>query len=160
MRVYSDTGKATTLSALGGGMGAKTGLYMIKLNTNTKKGFDIAHEREDGIRLQFPTSRTARGRVVKGKSQTLQTSGNIGVLDKAKTIRTSGMGSGIEDKHNWQDYEVNGRIRKLTPVECERLQGLPDNYTAGVSDSGRYKACGNAFNADVVAHILSFIPKE
>lgn len=51
-------------------------------------------------------------------------------------------------------------IRKLTPIECERLQGLPDNYTDGISNTQRYKCLGNAFNVDVVAHILSFIPKE
>ena len=50
-------------------------------------------------------------------------------------------------------------VRKLTPVECERLQSLPDNYTEGVSNTQRYRALGNAFNVDVVAHILSFIPK-
>ena len=48
-------------------------------------------------------------------------------------------------------------VRKLTPTECERLQGLPDNYTDGVSNTQRYKALGNAFNVAVVAHILSFI---
>jgi len=48
-------------------------------------------------------------------------------------------------------------IRKLTPIECERLQGLPDNYTEGLSNTQRYKCLGNAFNVDVVAHILSFI---
>lgn len=48
-------------------------------------------------------------------------------------------------------------IRKLHPVECERLQGLPDNYTAGVSNTQRYKCLGNAFNVDVIAHILSHI---
>ena len=48
-------------------------------------------------------------------------------------------------------------IRKLTPVECERLQGLPDNYTEGISNTQRYKCLGNAFNVDVVAYILSFI---
>lgn len=53
--------------------------------------------------------------------------------------------------------EVNSIIRKLTPIECERLQGLPDNYTDGISNSQRYKCLGNAFNVDVVAHILSFI---
>jgi DNA (cytosine-5)-methyltransferase 3A len=47
------------------------------------------------------------------------------------------------------------RIRKLTPIECERLQGLPDNYTEGVATTNRYKCLGNAFNVDVVAHILS-----
>ena len=50
-----------------------------------------------------------------------------------------------------------GNIRKLTPIECERLQGLEDNFTEGVSNSQRYKALGNGFNADVIAHILSFI---
>ena len=53
----------------------------------------------------------------------------------------------------------NARVRKLTPVEYERLQGLPTDYTKGLSDSQRYKCCGNAFNVDVVAHILSFIPR-
>lgn len=45
-------------------------------------------------------------------------------------------------------------------VECERLQSLPDDYTEGVSNTQRYKALGNAFNVDVVAHILSFIPHD
>jgi DNA (cytosine-5)-methyltransferase 3A len=49
------------------------------------------------------------------------------------------------------------RIRKLTPIECERLQGLPDNYTEGVATTNRYKCLGNAFNVDVVAHILGHI---
>jgi len=47
------------------------------------------------------------------------------------------------------------RIRKLTPVECERLQGLPDGYTEGIAKTNRYKALGNAFNVDVIAHLLS-----
>ena len=51
----------------------------------------------------------------------------------------------------------NSVIRKLTPIECERLQCLPDKYTEGVSNTQRYRALGNAFNVDVVAHILSFI---
>lgn len=51
-------------------------------------------------------------------------------------------------------------IRKLTPVECERLQTLPDNYTAWVSDTQRYKQLGNWWTVDVIAHIFSFIPKE
>lgn len=47
--------------------------------------------------------------------------------------------------------------RKLTPVECERLQTLPDNYTAGVSDTQRYKSIGNGWTVDMIAHITSFI---
>lgn len=45
-------------------------------------------------------------------------------------------------------------IRKLTPIECERLQTLPDNFTAGVSNTQRYKAIGNGWTVDVIAHIL------
>jgi DNA (cytosine-5)-methyltransferase 3A len=45
-------------------------------------------------------------------------------------------------------------IRRLTPVECERLMGLPDGYTEGISDTRRYQCLGNAFHVDVVAHIL------
>ena len=48
-------------------------------------------------------------------------------------------------------------IRKFTPIECERLQSLPDNYTEGVSNTQRYKCLGNAFNAEVIAHILKHI---
>jgi site-specific DNA-cytosine methylase len=45
-------------------------------------------------------------------------------------------------------------IRRLTPVECERLQTLPDNYTAGVADSHRYNALGNGWTVDVISHIV------
>jgi DNA-cytosine methyltransferase len=45
----------------------------------------------------------------------------------------------------------------LTPIECERLQTLPDNYTEGVSNSQRYKMIGNGWTVDVIAHIFSFI---
>ena len=47
--------------------------------------------------------------------------------------------------------------RKLTPIECERLQTLPDNYTEGVSNTQRYKMIGNGWTVDIIAHILSFI---
>lgn len=44
--------------------------------------------------------------------------------------------------------------RKLTPLECERLQTLPDNYTEGVSNTQRYKMLGNGWTVDVLAHIF------
>lgn len=49
----------------------------------------------------------------------------------------------------------NSRARKLTPLEYERLQTLPDNYTAGLSDGRRYTAVGNGWTVDVIAHLLS-----
>lgn len=54
----------------------------------------------------------------------------------------------------------NNRIRKLTPLECERLQNIPDNYTSCCSDTQRYKMIGNAFNVNTIVHILSGIKKE
>jgi DNA (cytosine-5)-methyltransferase 3A len=48
-------------------------------------------------------------------------------------------------------------IRRLTPIECERLQTVQDNYTFGVSDYQRYKMLGNGWTIDVICHILSYI---
>ena len=59
-----------------------------------------------------------------------------------------------QDKHG---ILIEGYIRKLTPVECERLQTVPDNYTAGVSNSQRYKMLGNGWTVDVIAHVLKGI---
>lgn len=121
-RLHSIDGKSVTLSALGGGAGAKTGLYAVPIDKH-------------------------------GNEKT-----------KSNTLRTSGMGSGVDDKHNWDAVRVQSAdgtvIRRLTPRECERLQCVPDGYTEGLSDTQRYKALGNAFNADVIAHILSFLPEE
>ena len=49
---------------------------------------------------------------------------------------------------------INNRVRKLTPLEYERLQTIPDGYTSVISDGGRYKAIGNGWTVDVIAHIL------
>ncbi len=48
-------------------------------------------------------------------------------------------------------------IRKLTPVEAERLQTLPDNYTEGISNTQRYKCIGNGWTVDVIAHIFKYL---
>ncbi len=67
--------------------------------------------------------------------------------EKANSLTTVQTDSVISDGYYW---------RKLTPVECERLQTLPDNYTNHVSATRRYKAIGNGWTVDVIAHILSF----
>lgn len=73
---------------------------------------------------------------------------------KCHTLTTCG-GGGTQKK-----VLQNGRARKLTPLEYERLQTLPDNYTEGVADGRRYTALGNGWTVDVIAWILSFIPRE
>ena len=55
---------------------------------------------------------------------------------------------------------LNSRIRRLTPIECERLQTVKDNYTNYVSDSQRYKMLGNGWTIDVISHIFSFIVQK
>lgn len=52
---------------------------------------------------------------------------------------------------------VDGYIRKLTEIECERLQTLPDGYTAGISPAQRYKCLGNGWTVDVITHILRYL---
>jgi len=54
-------------------------------------------------------------------------------------------------------YEIKEYVRKLMPVECERLQTFPDDFTAGISDTQRYKCLGNSFTVDVISHILNYI---
>ena len=49
---------------------------------------------------------------------------------------------------------VQWQIRKLTPTECERLQGFPDGWTEGVSDTQRYKTLGNAVTSTVVSAVM------
>lgn len=53
-----------------------------------------------------------------------------------------------------------GMVRKLTPVECERLQTVPDNYTSTASDTQRYKMLGNGWTVDVIAHIFKGLKEE
>jgi DNA-cytosine methyltransferase len=68
---------------------------------------------------------------------------------------------------NFMSYVMVGDgfkdCRKLTPVECERLQTLPDNYTKDISETQRYRCLGNGWTVDVIAHIFSFLnlpPKQ
>ncbi len=53
--------------------------------------------------------------------------------------------------------EPKAYVRRLTPIECERLQGFPDNWTEGQSDSARYKQMGNAVAVPVVEWIIGNI---
>lgn len=63
---------------------------------------------------------------------------------------------GHQEKKVWD----NGRIRKLTPVEYERLQTLPDGFTEGYSDNVRRSLCGNGWTKDVIKHIFMGIKNQ
>jgi len=149
-RVYDPSGKSVTLSANGGGLGAKTGLYImgewkpatypihVPQGTSTEP-IRVGHEQrrklKDGKRADNDESIEAIRRIETRND------------DKCGTLTTI-------QKDNHVVNTISNKIRKLTPIECERLQGLPDNYTEGVAMTHRYKCLGNAFHVDVVAHIL------
>jgi DNA (cytosine-5)-methyltransferase 1 len=110
-----------------------SGQPLLKIKSATSQGYEEATS-GDSINLSQPNSETRRGRVGKQKAQTLETSCNQAVVESY-------------------------RIRRLTPIECERLQGFPDNHTAfgnydgevkPMSNTQRYKQCGNAVTVDVV----------
>jgi len=157
-RVYGTDGTSITIKGLGGGQGAKTGLYMIrghnnmlKINSATKKGYSEARV-GDGIRLEYPESKTARGRVILKNSNTLK-SGTEGVVvmdlynKKEHNDRCPAL---TEPHHNNLRVREGLKIRRLTPTECERLQGFPDGWTEGFSDTQRYKMMGNAVTTNVI----------
>lgn len=85
----------------------------------------------------------------------------------SKTVRAGGRNSPHGSKQNWDSYEVNGIIRRLTPMECERLQAFPDNWTKygidtndkiiEISDTQRYKMCGNAVTTNVIQAVFERI---
>jgi len=80
-----------------------------------------------------------------------------GLNDKSRCLTTS-CGS-IQNAGGTGIYR-NGVYRKLLPVECERLQTVPENYTKYVSNTQRYKMLGNGWTVDIITHILSFIVKD
>jgi DNA (cytosine-5)-methyltransferase 3A len=76
-------------------------------------------------------------------------------IHKDKSITISTRVSASNSTHIYKQ----SRIRKLTPIECERLQTIKDDYTKSVSNSQRYKMIGNGWTVDVIAHIFSYIKK-
>lgn len=132
-RVYSPEGISCTLAAQTGGFGGKTGLYEVSLpiKENTKKGYKMAYP-GDSINLAFAQKNTRRGRVGRKIAHTLTAQDRHGVL-------------------------LGGRIRRLTPRECLRLQGWTDERINKVlplqSDAQLYKQAGNGVTVTVVEAI-------
>lgn len=107
----------------------------------TTKGYAEAHE-GDSVNLAVPNSKTRRGRVGKQMANTLDTGCQRGVVEAEE-----------------EQPQVKYRIRKLTPRECFRLQGVDDAdidklLNAGISNSQLYKCAGNSITVDVLYHIF------
>ena len=111
----------------------------LPVRNGTKQGYDLAYP-GDGVCLSYPKSESRRGRVGKGCSQTLDTGCMMGTVTKC------------------------GRIRRLTPRECFRLQGFPDGLyeraAAVNSETQLYKQVGNAVTATVAYAVAMALPES
>jgi DNA (cytosine-5)-methyltransferase 1 len=143
----------------------------ILINSNTKKGYERATE-EDSIDFSVPSSKTRRGRVGKKVAQTLDCQCTQGVWvadyrnDEGLRIRKDNNSPCLSARrHSEKDISTmpplvgNGKIRRLTPLECFRLQGFPDSFVKtcqdnGLSDTQLYKQAGNSITVDVLAAII------
>ena len=170
-RVYSTNGASVSIKAGGGGQGGKTGLY--KIPQATKQGYEWA-DLGDSVNLQNLKSKTRRGRVGKQIAQTLDTGNQQYTIVQATITpsRKNKSQNGRRFKDNEEPMftltqnDVHGvmhnktQIRRLTPIECERLQGFPDNWTKGLSDTQRYKCMGNAVTTNVVEWVVTQLYKK
>ena len=145
-RIYSQDAKGITLNAQSGGTAGSGNMLVETISVDkekkqltikeaTKKGYTTIED-GDCFDMTFPNSKTRRGRNMKDKSNCL-TAANYDYM---------------RYEHSDEDKEVYWR--KLTPVECERLQTVPDNYTNHVSNTQRYKMLGNGWTIEVITHIL------
>ena len=106
----------------------------FKIKNGTKTGYLYAKE-GDCVNLEFPKSQNRRGRVSYGKTNTINTACNYGVV-------------------------VNGDLRELNITEYERLQTLPDGYTSMISLNQRKNVLGNGWTVDVIGHIFKNMEYE
>ena len=97
-----------------------------------------------------------------GHIATANSQGNrvYSIYGKSVCLQSQSGGGGAKTGIYRIDKENGYILRILTPVECERLQTLPDNYTKAISKTNRYRAIGNGWTVDVIAWILSFIREE
>jgi site-specific DNA-cytosine methylase len=152
-RVYDPKGLAKTLKGLGGGLGAKTGRYLTAPN---KKRIDLSIVPDRPFQLL--ESRTEEGkrtrreiRQKEGRDSTLRGKDHKQYIPKNEDIANC-LTTGKENIEKWV-LKPNLEIRRLTLVECERLQGFPDGWTEGISDTQRYKCLGNAVTTNVIKWI-------
>jgi site-specific DNA-cytosine methylase len=133
-RVYSPEGKLPTLNASGGG---NLEPKVVSGGRVVGRAYDSEGKRLDRF-----------GHSVAGKTNQMLELRND---EKTNAITTVSKDSVVVNEElTW---------RKLTPLECERLQTVPDGYTAGVSNTQRYKMLGNGWTVDVIAHIFIFMQR-
>ena len=126
-RIYSPNGKAPTLTTMQGGHREPK----VAIGRIVNRRLDEHGVRKDN-QLDLPFTNQLE----------------VSDKDKSNCLTTFTKDNVLVEGMQW---------RKLTPVECERLQTVPDNYTNHVSNSQRYKMLGNGWTVDVIAHIMKGI---
>jgi len=132
-----------------------TNISQTEIIGNDVKFADIL---EEGVDKKYYYSETVLNRL---NLENLKRAGKAGYKCKGVEVEkcapiVARHYKGMQSQHYPVIKEVDG-FRKLTPIECERLQTVPDNYTSGVSDTQRFKMIGNGWTVDVISHILKNI---
>ncbi len=120
---------------------------------NRERIFIVGHLRSERRPQVFPITESSRAHleeITTGVSDAQRIYHPRGI---GKTLK--GLGGGLGAKTGL--YATREGIRRLTPIECERLQGFPDGHTEGFSDTQRYKMLGNAVTVNVIRDIISKI---
>tara|TARA_R100001129_G_scaffold106235_1_gene72628 strand:+ start:5595 stop:7364 length:1770 start_codon:yes stop_codon:yes gene_type:complete len=161
-RVYSPEGKSPTVNTCQGGNrepkvvtgGAFRGrAYDKDGKRKDRDGSSVAKQTKQMLELRKDNKSNAITTV--GKDSVVVQESKL--REKSKTVRAGGRGS--YDRHEWDSVDEL-HWRKLTPLECERLQTVPDNYTNHVSNTQRYKMLGNGWTVEVIKHILQNMEVE
>ncbi len=174
-RIYDPEGLSRTLAAVGGGGGAKTGLYTVRFrytergeksrekgrmepveiaNALTSKhcGDQTADCSNGVVHMSVKQNQTACAVLTPDREKKRQNGRRIKELGEPSFTLTA------QDRHGVALLDENIRIRRLTPRECWRLQGFPDEYfdkarAAGISDTQLYKQAGNGVTVNVARAI-------
>ena len=176
-RAFYISGKHGTLPANGGGSKVKVcgdairGRYLVdgKRPDHKMKTAGLTEQRLEVRKDEKTNTLTTVQKDNVVVRATVQANAEHTYDGKVPTI-TASMGVGGGNVPLFTDYETaskykgkyidkNERLeyRKLTPLECERLQTVPDNWTSMLSNTQRYKSLGNGWTIDVIAHILKCI---
>lgn len=165
-RIYDTSGVSCTLASQAGGQGAKTGLYLCKIDKPYIDGKFVSIKDASIRDIGTETAGTITARYYKGLGangdntvlvQAVLTPDRLNKRQNGRRFKELGepmFTLTTQDKHG---VKIEGRIRRLTPKECFRLQGFPDEYfekaRAVNSDTQLYKQAGNSVTVNVVNEI-------
>jgi DNA (cytosine-5)-methyltransferase 1 len=131
----------------------KMGIEIKKLNENQKSSCLTSSAQ---TKQNLSTDYIIQNREVRQLNPSLE-SGGVQPYQQNRVYDADGISPALCAFKSDLNIKLNNQIRRLTPVECERLQTVNDNYTNHVSDSQRYRMLGNGWTVDVIAHIFGYI---